>query len=238
MKLTEREHINLNESYAYEVLSLAKNERKKFLDISDYLPFSIHESEIFSLNHIYQNRKLRNAFEEHESNLSQNSFELFKQISDPNIFTLAIEKIEKFKIENDRKSICTYFQRLPFGRETKWVLTHKSFCETDTFMTLAQPLNNLGSVGVLLRDILGETCISRNGWELFKTLTKREKEVMQLLAQGMTSREISDQLSISKFTVDTHRKHLFQKLEVKNYAELIKISQGFQLLDLEGKPYL
>lgn len=69
MKLTEREHINLNESYAYEVLRLAKSEKQRFLDVSDYLPFYIHESEVSSLNHIYQNRRVRKALELYESNL-------------------------------------------------------------------------------------------------------------------------------------------------------------------------
>lgn len=100
-------------------------------------------------------------------------------------------------------------------------------------MTLAQPLNNLGNVGVLLRDILGETFLSRNGWKLFKTLTKREKELIVLLAKGMTSREVSELWAISKYTVDTHRKHIFNKLEIKTFAELFKIAQGFKLLDLE-----
>ena len=53
-------------------------------------------------------------------------------------------------------------------------------------------------------------------------LTRREKEILQLLAQQCTSKEIAEQLFISLNTVENHRKHLFQKMDVRNVAGLIK----------------
>lgn len=53
-------------------------------------------------------------------------------------------------------------------------------------------------------------------------LTKREIEVIKLIAEGLTSQDIADKLFISPRTVDTHRRNLLQKLNVKNTAELIK----------------
>ncbi len=53
-------------------------------------------------------------------------------------------------------------------------------------------------------------------------LTRREKEILRLIADGLTSAEIGKQLFISTTTVDTHRKHLLEKLEVNNTAILIK----------------
>jgi DNA-binding NarL/FixJ family response regulator len=60
-------------------------------------------------------------------------------------------------------------------------------------------------------------------------LTRREKEVLGLIAEGMTNIEISNKLFISVSTVDTHRKNLLAKLEAKNTAALIKIavSRGY-----------
>ncbi len=51
--------------------------------------------------------------------------------------------------------------------------------------------------------------------------SKREKEVLQLLAAGYSSREISNKLFITEKTVETHRKNLVQKAKVKNTVELI-----------------
>lgn len=53
-------------------------------------------------------------------------------------------------------------------------------------------------------------------------LTKREKEILQLIANGLSNQEIADQLYISLRTVETHRFNLTQKLDVKNAAGLVK----------------
>lgn len=53
-------------------------------------------------------------------------------------------------------------------------------------------------------------------------LSKREKEILKLIAEGFTNLEISKQLFISIDTVDTHRKNLYTKLNVKNTALLIR----------------
>ena len=53
-------------------------------------------------------------------------------------------------------------------------------------------------------------------------LTKREKEVLRLIVQECTTSEIADQLFISTHTVETHRKNLLSKLNVKNTAGLVK----------------
>jgi len=52
-------------------------------------------------------------------------------------------------------------------------------------------------------------------------ITRREKEVLQLIAEGLTNTEISEKLFISIPTVNTHRKSLIEKFEVKNTAMLI-----------------
>jgi len=52
-------------------------------------------------------------------------------------------------------------------------------------------------------------------------ITRREKEVLQLIAEGLTNAEVSEKLFISISTVNTHRKSLLEKFEVKNTATLI-----------------
>jgi DNA-binding NarL/FixJ family response regulator len=61
-------------------------------------------------------------------------------------------------------------------------------------------------------------------------LTKREKQILQLIAEGKTNAAIAAQLSLSTLTVETHRKNLMQKFEVKNAAALIRIAMEQQLL--------
>ncbi|TCP25725.1 LuxR family two component transcriptional regulator [Tenacibaculum skagerrakense] len=53
-------------------------------------------------------------------------------------------------------------------------------------------------------------------------LSNREKEILNLIANGKTSKEIAEALFIAKTTVDTHRKNMIRKLDLKNGNELVK----------------
>lgn len=55
-------------------------------------------------------------------------------------------------------------------------------------------------------------------------LTSREKEVLALIAEGYTNPQIAEKIFLSPFTVDSHRKNLLAKLNVKNTAMLIKLA--------------
>ena len=62
-------------------------------------------------------------------------------------------------------------------------------------------------------------------------LTRREKEVLQLIANGKTNTQIAAELFISPLTVDSHRKNLLTKLDVHNTAALIRLAVEQRLLD-------
>ena len=55
----------------------------------------------------------------------------------------------------------------------------------------------------------------------YESLSEREREVFQLIAEGHSNKEIATVLSVSPATVDTHRAHILQKLDVHNTAELV-----------------
>jgi DNA-binding NarL/FixJ family response regulator len=53
-------------------------------------------------------------------------------------------------------------------------------------------------------------------------LTRRELEILEMIAAEMTNDEIASKLNLSKRTVDSHRQNILNKLQVKNTAGLIK----------------
>ncbi len=61
-------------------------------------------------------------------------------------------------------------------------------------------------------------------------ITRREKEVLGLIAEGLTNNEIALRLFISNTTVDTHRKNILLKLGAKNTASLIRIAVQLKLI--------
>ncbi|MBL4560261.1 MAG: response regulator transcription factor [Labilibaculum sp.] len=64
---------------------------------------------------------------------------------------------------------------------------------------------------------------------IFK-LTKREKQILVLVLQGKSNKEVAEELGVSKRTAEVHRFNLMKKMEVKNLIELSKKASGYNLI--------
>ncbi len=82
---------------------------------------------------------------------------------------------------------------------------------------------------IYLSDEVAST-LRHNDNATIPVITRREKEILNLIADGMTNNEIAQQLFISVTTVDTHRKNLLAKFEAKNIASLIKIAVQLKII--------
>ena len=67
----------------------------------------------------------------------------------------------------------------------------------------------------------------------YDTLTPREQEIMVLLAEGLSSKEIADKLFISPKTVDNHRSNIFRKLNLHSVIELIRYAARLGIIDVD-----
>jgi DNA-binding NarL/FixJ family response regulator len=86
-------------------------------------------------------------------------------------------------------------------------------------------------------DILVKDCklgAPMNEVSAFALLTPREREVLQLMAEGKSTAKIADQLHVSVKTVESHRQQLMQKLNMRSVAELTKyaIREGLTSLEM------
>ena len=63
-------------------------------------------------------------------------------------------------------------------------------------------------------------------------LTEREREILKLIVEGLSNKEIGDQLFISVRTVDTHRRNIMEKLEARNTADLVRKALEEKLVKL------
>jgi DNA-binding NarL/FixJ family response regulator len=74
------------------------------------------------------------------------------------------------------------------------------------------------------------TAYQRSSITELPILTRREKEILELIAEGYTNPQIAEKIFLSQFTVDTHRKNLLAKLNVKNTASLIRLAVEQKLI--------
>lgn len=92
--------------------------------------------------------------------------------------------------------------------------------------------------GSYFDDEINNTILAENNYsrpdhfsELGITFSKRETEIVRLLADGLSTQETADRLFLSYYTVETHRKNLLNKLNLRNTAELVKYAAHLGLLD-------
>jgi DNA-binding NarL/FixJ family response regulator len=83
-----------------------------------------------------------------------------------------------------------------------------------------EPFLYSGAIGALIRDYLGRTPAEDRA--AGDELTPRETEVVKLIAEGYTSREIGEVLSISEHTVERHRANVLEKLHLKDRVALTR----------------
>jgi DNA-binding NarL/FixJ family response regulator len=116
----------------------------------------------------------------------------------------------------------SFIQKMMDNGASGYVLKNASGEET------LEALNTVTKGKTYLSFEAGQTM--KNRTENSIILTRREKEVLELIAEGMTNGEIAAKLFISVTTVDTHRKNLLAKFEARNVAAMVKIASQQQFI--------
>ncbi len=70
--------------------------------------------------------------------------------------------------------------------------------------------------------------------QLYSTLSNREREIFQMIAEGRTTREISEILCISRSTVKTHRAKIMEKLRLENISQLIQFAIKVGIVEIDS----
>jgi two-component system, NarL family, response regulator NreC len=77
---------------------------------------------------------------------------------------------------------------------------------------------------VVVKDYIRHAVEGSGDFDSLDILTSREREVLQLIAEGHTNREVAHQLKLSVKTVDVHRSHIMEKLNIHDVTGLVKYS--------------
>jgi len=97
---------------------------------------------------------------------------------------------------------------------------------------LINAIHSIHEGGIFFNGEVGEalTAYQKSAVTELPILTRREKEILELIAEGYTNPQIAEKIFLSQFTVDTHRKNLLAKLNVKNTASLIRLAVEQKLI--------
>ncbi len=132
-----------------------------------------------------------------------------------------------------------FFQRVKLYRDTdytwfytvcKVVQVKASIGTENKIISLSSPVLGINNLIARVTKTLDQDSYIRANYRRFAELTKREKEIIVLLANGKSTHEIADQLFLSSHTVSTHRKNIIRKIDCKSFAELLKFALAFDLI--------
>lgn len=148
-----------------------------------------------------------------------------------------VEVLRQLK-NNDRKPDILIFSAFPSKNVVKKVLEAgiEGFIEKDANLNelevaIEKIVAGQSYFGPRIVDIMREIMINPTQGDSLEELTPRERQVLQLIAESCTSKEIASKLDISVKTADTHRANLMKKLGVHDVAGLTRQALAFGLID-------
>lgn len=134
----------------------------------------------------------------------------------------------------DQSQVCSFVQNVRPSKNADWRKFHLSGKLLDGydghFICMAQETSSAGNAIRQIGKALNFNAPEPVPFQKFSSLTKREKEIFQLVAKGYTNQQISDTLFISLATVLTHRKNIYAKLGLNKLSDVIRYADMFGLL--------
>lgn len=238
MYLTERELLERQRSQFFRLQKFLREKNIDLDDICELLPGIFHMNRINSVEMVYLDKASRERIEVKKEQVGKEGLQIVQSLLEPSCLKHLVT-VNKSADFSDPSFILSTFQHLtlaPIDRIEKnkpsysWCFSSKKKFNEELTISITQGLNELGQVYHQVEQLLENTFFLEQNFRKFDNLTRREREIMRLIAKGTTSEQIARQLFISPHTVNTHRKNIWKKLEVKSYLELIQFAEHFDML--------
>jgi DNA-binding CsgD family transcriptional regulator len=211
--------------------TLLERDSKVTLDeLSDLIPGYIHLNNLESGGLEYLSKKALAIFEKTIIEIKELGKDFINQISDLKSQQMFERKKMYFLDNANSNKVFSYIQRLQYKtKQIPFTLLYSTSKKYNNRLTISftQPLKLLRD-NYFLKEIVDDRYVffNKNYWK-FALLTKRECEILSLIAYGDSNKLIADKLCISYHTVKTHRKNICSKLETSRLIDLIKYFEVF-----------
>jgi DNA-binding CsgD family transcriptional regulator len=149
-----------------------------------------------------------------------------------------VPKILGLLERNTSGEIVSFFQQVRPSAKHDWIWYSSSagvfFRDEEgkplLTITIAMPIDPKHHFTAKVEKVLKENLFLRSNKHIFAALTKREKEILRLMALGHNSFEIGELLHISQTTAATHRRNIRSKLNAQTNYDITRFAQAFDLI--------
>jgi len=197
------------------------------------LVHSIHDGSV-----LYMNQKGLSQLEVTLEEVQAMGTDYYERFFNPEQAREYVPEMLAMVARNDPSETFTFYQqvRFPGIAEWQWHLSAVRIFYRDendqpvAVVTTAQHLSSEHHYTRKVTRLLEELTFLKDHHNTFEQLSVREREILRLLAQGYSTPEIADMLSISVFTADTHRRNIRRKLGVHRSSHLQQFARAFDLI--------
>lgn len=187
---------------------------------------------------LYMSRLGREGLNVTNEDLQAMGLDYHRKFFNPEEAQEYVPKILGLLERNNSEEFVSFFQqvRVAENAEYKWWLSSiRIFMQDDNgapvaTITVSVPVDPEHNFATKIERLLQENNFLRKNGELFASLTRREKQILAMMARDKTSIEISEQLFLAEDTVKTHRRNIKKKINAQNQYDVIKFAQAFDII--------
>jgi DNA-binding CsgD family transcriptional regulator len=207
-------------------------------NIENDIPCIIIVHDLRNFHVVYISQKgldiLQTTLEEVRS-LGKEYFERYFNAEDIKTYLPKFMGLMECSVDNETFS---FFQQVRPSKQHEWawysscskVLLRDTNSRPILTITTAIPIDEHHFLSFKVDRLLEENNFLHKNQHLFTSLTKREKEILKLMALGISSEEMAAKLHISRSTADTHRRNIRSKIKVETPYDIMRFAQAFNLI--------
>lgn len=149
-----------------------------------------------------------------------------------------VPKIFGLLERNNTDEIVTFFQQVRRSPDHEWqwyisstrILLRDKEDKPRLTITMAVPVETIHPVASKVDRVMEENTFLRSNHHIYASLTRREREILRLMALGVNSTEIAGRLHISEATASTHRRNIRNKINAQTQYDITRFAQAFDLI--------
>lgn len=230
--MTEREALQTQSQELFLLEKLLTEEKLSLSEMEYILPayFHVNSSEDSSL--VYCSQKACDFLQIEKEELMPYSAEQLASFVTEDTLKHITPRFVDFYKEEDLYKVFASFQQIQKKdeQEYSWVYTTtKIYKKLGMPISLTIPVAQMGQLAKQISGLLDDNLFIKKNFQRFADLSKREREIIQLVAKGVKRSDIADMLCISVHTYDTHKKNIRKKLAITSNRELLKYAYAFGL---------
>lgn len=230
--LTEKELIERFQYYTVQLEGqLLRGD--DFNALCDAIPFAVHLNDSNNLELVAANRSHTEQLGYQVDEIHEMGLEFLDRCVHPK--SLAVYPLLLQRSKQQSSSVFTFIHhilyRTPKPDYTPVITFTKPTNLPGGLSICLSPLpHNFGSMVDKINQVIEVDDFKLKNFSRFRCLTPRERDILGLLSHGYNNPQISEQLGISRQTVETHRKKLKAKLDIRSFRDLMRYALAFDLV--------